>query len=345
MATSKTTGLKLKISLLIFVLLILYLGYKITIGSNIVISADTYYFYVPEKSTPSAIADTLEERGFLKSWLSFKIMADLQKLEEIKPGMYEIKNGWNNRKLIKHFNSFKPKPTTFITLPSLQNRNNLINAVCKGTNIHPSDVWKLLNDKKFVKELGGFNKESVFGIFLPKNYRIYKNSSAEELLKRLYQEYLLFWNHERLEQATDMGLTPIEIYVLSSIVYSETKLKEEMPIIAGVYVNRIQKNMRLESDPTLVYATKKFDTRRVLNKDKNINSPYNTYKNKGLPPGPIYIVPSWVLDKVLEYDGHDYLYFCANPDLAGGHVFAETYEEHKENAQRYHEKLDEENIF
>ena len=142
-----------------------------------------------------------------------------------------------------------------------------------------------------------------------------------------------------------MGLKPSEVYTLSSIVYSETKQENEMPIIAGVYLNRIRINMRLESDPTLVYATRKFGTKRVLFKDKNVNSPYNTYKNKGLPPGPIYIVPSWVIDKVLEYDGHDYLYFCANHDLSGGHVFAETYEEHRENAQRYHEKLNKENIY
>jgi UPF0755 protein len=287
----------------------------------------------------------LEERGYLDSWLSFKLMADIQKVKEIKPGLYEIKNNWSNLTLLRHFNEHKPKPTVFVTLPSLQSRNSVVAALCKGSGIHPTEVWKLLNDKNFIKNLGGFNKESVFGIFLPRNYRIYKNSTAEDLIKRLYQEYLLFWSKERLEQAADMGLKPTEIYILSSIVYSETKLKEEMPTIAGVYVNRIQRNMRLESDPTLVYATKKFGTRRVLNIDKNIISPYNTYKNKGLPPGPIYIMPSWVIDKVLEYDGHDYLYFCANDDFSGGHVFAESYEEHKENAKRYHDKLNEQNIF
>jgi UPF0755 protein len=148
-----------------------------------------------------------------------------------------------------------------------------------------------------------------------------------------------------MAQAMDMGLKPYEVSILASIVYSETKLVDEMPTIAGVYLNRIQKNMRLESDPTLLYAGKKTGVRRVLLKDKNISSPYNTYKNRGLPPGPIYIVPTWVIDKVLEYEGHDYLYFCANHDLSGGHVFAETYDEHKENAHRYHDKLDEENIF
>ncbi len=342
---SKSKGVKLKIFFFTLILIISYLGYKIIIGTNTSISAETYYFFVSEKSTPETIADTLKKRGFMPSRLSFRLMASFKDLEEIKPGMYEIKNGWSNLKLINHFKLHKPKPTIFITLPSLQSRQNVVYTLCKGTNIHPDDVWKLLNDKKFTNELGGFNKESIFGIFLPRNYRIYKSSSAEDLLKRLYQEYLLFWNKNRREQSLDMGLKPTEVYTLASIVYSETKLKDEMPIIAGVYLNRIHKNMRLESDPTLIYATRKFYAKRVFLKDKNINSPYNTYKNKGLPPGPIYTTPTWVIDQVLEYDGHDYLYFCANHDLAGGHVFSETYDEHKENARRYHDKLDEENIF
>lgn len=345
MAKGKSKGFNFKIILILLALLVAYVLYKSTIGPNVNIAADTYYFYIGENSSPEAIADTLKRRGYLKSRLSFKTMAYIQKLEKIKPGMYELEKNWSNIKLIRHFKEYQPKATVFVTLPATQNRNSMIQAICRGTGIHPDDVWKLLNDKKFVKELGGFTKESVFGIFLPRNYRLYKNSTAEELVKRFYQEYLLFWNSKRLGQATDMGLRPYEVSILSAIVYSETKLVEEMPVIAGVYLNRIQKNMRLESDPTLIYAGKKFGVKRVLFKDKNINSPYNTYKNRGLPPGPIYIVPTWVIDKVLEYEGHDYLYFCANSDLSGSHVFAETFEEHKENAQRYHQKLDDENIF
>jgi UPF0755 protein len=345
MAKGKSNGFKLKIILIFLALIVFYLAYKTTLGVNVNIQADTYYFYVAENSSPETIGDTLKKRGHLKSRLSFKTMAYIQKLETIKPGMYELQKNWSNIKLINHFKKYQPKPTVFVSLPATQNRNTVIKAICKGTEVHPDDVWKLLNDKKFVKELGGFTKESVFAIFLPRNYRLYKASTADDLVKRFYQEYLLFWNNKRLGQATDMGLKPSEISVLSSIVYSETKLVEEMPTIAGVYLNRIQKNMRLESDPTLIYAGKKFGARRVFFKDKNVDSPYNTYRNRGLPPGPIYIVPIWVIDKVLEYEGHDYLYFCANSDMAGGHVFAETFEEHKENAQRYHQKLDEENIF
>ncbi len=345
MASGKINGIKYRIIFLSIAFIITYLAYKITVGSNLHIAADTYYFYVGETVSSETIADTLKKRGFLQSRLSFRLMASIRKLETVKPGMYELKKGWGNLKIIGHFQNHDPKPTVFVTLPAVRNRETIIRAICQGTKVHPDDVWKLLNDKKFLKELGGFNKESVFGIFLPRNYRLYKNTTAETLLKRFYQEYLLFWNNKRLGQATDMGLKPFEVSILSSIVYSETKLPEEMPVIAGVFLNRIQQNMRLESDPTLVYAHKKFKTRRVLLKDRHINSPYNTYKNRGLPPGPIHIVPIWVIDKVLEYEGHDYLYFCANHDLSGKHIFAETFEEHKQNAKRYHQRLDQENIF
>ncbi len=345
MAVVKSNFVLLK-SLLIGVVLVgLYLLYQVTLGTNVKISADTYYFFVSERYTPKMVADTLKKRGFLKSRWSLRIMASLKGLEEIEAGMYEVKKGWSNAELIEHFRQYHPKPTIFITVPSLQSRNSLIRAVCRGTAISPEAIWKLIKDKKFTKELGALNEESIFSIFIPRSYRIYKKCTAKELLERFYQEYLLFWNEERMRLADDMRLKPSQVCTLSSIVYSETKSKEEMPIIAGVYLNRIRINMRLESDPTLLYASRKFGSKRVLFRDKNVSSPYNTYKNKGLPPGPIYTVPSWVIDKVLEYEGHDYLYFCANHDFSGEHLFAETFEEHKENAKRYREKLDKENIY
>ncbi len=339
------TNIKYKVLLFTLSIVILFLLYKITIGSNVQINADTYYFYVSEKTSASDIADSLKKREAIGSRLSFRIMSAVFDLDEVKPGMYEIKKEWNNYKLLSHFKTFKPKQTVFVTLPPMQRRGNMLEALCRGTGIHPDDVWKVLNDKNFVQELGGFSTESVFAIFLPRNYRIYKKSDAKSLVERMYQEYLFFWNKKRLSKAKEMELTPEEVTVLASIVYSETKLNTEMPMIAGVYLNRIQKNMRLESDPTLVYANKKFGTKRVLRKDKNIDSPYNTYKCKGLPPGPIYTVPTEVIENVLDYEGHDYLYFCAKHDMSGEHIFAETFEDHLENARKYRDKLDEENIF
>lgn len=168
MASGKTSGLKYKIIFLSLALVVIYLTYKTTLGSNVHINADTYYFYVAEKSSPEAVADTLKKRGFLKSRLSFKAMAYFLDLENVKPGMYELKKGWNNYKLIGHFKKHHPKTTVFITLPALQNRNSVITTLCRGTKIHPDDVWALLNDRKFVKELGGFTQRiRLWNFFTP----------------------------------------------------------------------------------------------------------------------------------------------------------------------------------
>ena len=161
----------------------------------------------------------------------------------------------------------------------------------------------------------------------------------------MHQEYLNFWNDERLAQAENAGLTPSEAIILSSIVYAETKNEEEMPVIAGVYINRLKQNMKLESDPTLVYATGDFNTRRVYKNKKNIFPGYNTYRKKGLPPGPIYYPPVKAIDAVLNYAEHDYIYFCAKGDTTGCHTFAATFEEHKENADKYRKYLDSKKIF
>lgn len=329
----------------VFILLGVYLVYKSTIGSNVLIRASTYYFYVEEVSEVKDVADTLKEKGIIGSRISFRLMSAILGLDNVRPGMYEIRRSWSNIHLVRHFENHKPKPTQFIQLPSMQLRNNMLRGLCKGSGVHYDDVWRMLNNKKFVENELGFNSESVFTMFIPGNYRVYKNIDSKQLLKRMKSEYLIFWNEERLEKAESIGLKPEEVMILSSIVYSETKLVDEMPIIAGVYINRLQKNMRLESDPTLIYAARKYGVKRVLKEFKNTDSPYNTYKRKGLPPGPISTVPTWVIDAVLDYDGHDYLYFCAKRDMNGEHEFAETYEEHLENARKYREKLDEEGIF
>jgi UPF0755 protein len=327
-----------------FLLLLVYMAYRTTIGANVTIRPTICYFYVENPSEVKTLADTLKESGIISSRLSLRLMAKLMGLNRIKPGMYEIRKDWDNIRLVNHFKNYEPKSTRFIKLPPMQLRNNMLQGLCKGSGVHHDDVWKLMNNKKFVKELG-FTTESIFSIFIPGNYRVYQNIDSKQLVKRIYSEYLIFWNSDRLDKADDIGLSPEEVTTLASIVYSETKIKDEMPIIAGVYINRLQRNMRLESDPTLVYAAKKYGTKRVLKEYKNVDSPYNTYKRKGLPPGPISTVPSWVIDEVLEFEGHDYLYFCAKRDFSGEHLFAETYEEHLDNAREYREELNSKRIY
>ncbi|MCU0428518.1 MAG: endolytic transglycosylase MltG [Cytophagaceae bacterium] len=329
----------------LLLILLVYIAYRTFVGANVIARPSVCYFYVKQTTSVKQMADSLKESGIVSSRLSFRLVAALRGLNVIRPGMYELRRGWNNFRLVHHFKEFSSPPTQAVRVPAMQRRNNMLQGLCKGTQVHPDDLWRLLNNKKYVQELGDFTTESVFCMFVPGTYYMYKNPDSKKLLKRIYSEYLVFWNQERLGKADDIGLRPEEVVILASIVYSETKLPDEMPIIAGVYINRLQKNMRLESDPTLVYAAKKYGTKRVLNEYKSVDSPYNTYRRKGLPPGPISIVPPWVIDLVLDYEGHDYLYFCAKPDFSGEHLFAETYEDHLENAKAYREELNSKRIF
>lgn len=161
----------------------------------------------------------------------------------------------------------------------------------------------------------GFNKDNVLAMFIPNTYEVYYDVSPEDLIERMYQEYRRFWNEERMAKANALGLTPIEVSILASIVQAETVKREEAPVIAGLYINRLKKDMLLQADPTLVYAAGDFSLKRVLNEHKEIDSPYNTYKYKGLPPGPINMPEIYFIDAVLNYKPSNYLYMCAREDF------------------------------
>jgi UPF0755 protein len=177
-------------------------------------------------------------------------------------------------------------------------------------------------------------------MFIPNTYHLYWNMTSEKLLKRFHHEYQSFWTSERREKANRMGLTPIQVSILASIVQAETIYDKEKPAIAGVYMNRLNKNMRLQADPTVVYAVGDFTIQRVLKGHKEVDSPYNTYKYSGLPPGPINLPSITSIDAVLNYEHHDYLYFCAKEDFSGYHRFAVSFEDHLKNARLYQKALD-----
>jgi UPF0755 protein len=173
------------------------------------------------------------------------------------------------------------------------------------------------------------------GLFIPNTYEFYWNTNTQQFLKRMKKEYDRFWTPERLAQARSLELTPLQVLTLASIVEEETNYNDEKSRVAGVYINRVHSNMLLQADPTVKFAIKDFSIKRVLNTHLSYASPYNTYLNKGLPPGPICTPSIKTIDAVLNAEHHDYLYFCANPDKPGTHVFAKTYHEHQLNAKRY----------
>ncbi|NQY68796.1 MAG: endolytic transglycosylase MltG, partial [Flavobacteriales bacterium] len=204
-------------------------------------------------------------------------------------------------------------------------------------------ILTLLKDGHYLNRIN-VKSESVLSIFIPNTYEFYWDTSAQDFIQRMKKEYGEFWSVSRLKKAKKVGLSKIEVSVLASIIQKETSKNDEKPRIAGVYLNRLKKGMKLQADPTLIYALKDFTIRRVLNKHKLIDSPYNTYMNAGLPPGPICLPEIASIDAVLESESHNYLFFCAKEDFSGYHSFAASYGQHLLNARRYQRELNKRKI-
>jgi UPF0755 protein len=220
---------------------------------------------------------------------------------------------------------------------------DLAKIITKDLKITSDEFMEFINNKK--NDLYGFNKINIMTMFLSDTYEVYWNISIESLFNKMHSEYTKFWNEERINKSNELKMSKIDISILASIVASETIKIDEANIIAGVYINRLKKNMYLQADPTLVYAANDFSIKRVLNKHKKIASPYNTYINKGLPPGPIKLTTKEYIDAVLNYKKHKYIYFCAKDDFSGYHVFAIKLSQHNKNAKKFQKALNNRKIY
>jgi len=269
---------------------------------------------------------------------SFEIMAKLRSYpENVKSGRFLLKKGMNTFQIVGAMRRNVPVDLAFNNQERLEN-------LCErlSSQIEP-DTTKLLaafRDTAFLQK-NGFSNETVFAMFLPNTYQVYWNISAENFRDKMLDAYNDFWNKDRIAKATALNLTPVQVTTLASIVQKESAKKSERPTVAGVYLNRLAKEMPLQADPTVIYALKLKDNdferviKRVLYNDLFIASPYNTYQNTGLPPGPIAMPDVDAIDAVLNAEKHDYIYFCASVEKFGYHVFASTYEAHQVNAKKY----------
>lgn len=201
-----------------------------------------------------------------------------------------------------------------------------------------ADLMRALTDTAFLRE-AEMDEANVIGVLLPDTYEVYWNVKAEELVQRMLKEYHRFWTEARVAKAEALGLTPQEVTVLASIAEEETQNRSERGVVGMLYWNRLQLMMPLQADPTVKYALKDFGLKRILNSHLEVNSPYNTYRNEGLPPGPIRMVEKATIDTILNARMHTYLYMCAKPDFSGRHNFATTYGQHLRNAEAYHQAL------
>ena len=295
--------------------------------------------YVYEGGSYEAFLDSLFSHGIVKDRKSFRTASDKLGLAPVlKAGHYVIAEGLTNKELIRIFANGWQTPIKLQVKGYIRTPENMASYLGKRLEADSTAFMAALNDTGLMKSLG-FKKETYLSVFIPDTYEVWWTISPEDLVKRMKKEYDAFWNESRTAKAEQIGLTRDQVMTLASIVIEETKYEPEMPTVAGVYINRLKKGMLLQADPTVLYALNEEGVTRVLNKHLQIDSPYNTYLYPGLPPGPITIAPKSAIDAVLNYQHHNYLYFCAKDTFDGQHNFAVTYSDHLKNARAYQRAL------
>jgi len=294
------------------------------------------FVYIPTNATYAMVQQELAP--FVKDMSKFDFVANKRSYDaNVKSGKFLLTQNMTSFDMIRAMRRNIPVKVAFNNQESLGKL-----AQRMASQLEPDSValYVSFTNTPFLKE-NGFTEENILAMFIPNTYEFYWDVNSNKLADKMAKEYKKFWNHERLEKAAAKGLTPIEVSVLASIVHKETAKADERPIVAGVYLNRLKTGMPLQADPTIIFAIKKetgdFDQviKRVYHNDLKIKSPYNTYTNTGLPPGPIAMPDISAIDAVLNAEKHDYIYFCASPEKPGYHAFASNYVEHQVNARKY----------
>ena len=299
--------------------------------------------YIPTGSTYDDVQAILTEANIIVNPKSFNWVAQKKEYpDNIRPGRYVIGNGINNNRLVNMLRGGHQTPVQ-VKFNNIRDVDQLAGRIGKQIEADSTSIASLLHNEEYIGQLG-FNNRTIPALFLPDTYEFYWNTDAEGFVYRMFQEYNKFWDEERRQQASNKGLSPIQVSTLASIVNKETNMTDEMPRVAGVYLNRLKGNWLLQADPTLIYAWNDYSIRRVLEYHKQIESPYNTYKYVGLPPGPICIPSIAAIKSVLNAEDHHYYYFCAKEDFSGYHNFAKTLAEHNRNAAKYQQALNQRGI-
>lgn len=321
-----------------------YYAYQIIKTPNILTGTQDRSLIIHPGETFAQLQHRLHKERYVNDMLSFALLAKLMDYHEnIKPGHYLLTKDMTNLEALRLLRSGSQTPVN-VTFNNLRVKEELASRLTKNLLADEKELLRLLNDSATVASYG-FNTQNITGMFIPNTYEFFWTTTAPELMDRMHTEWENFWNEERRLKAEKLGLSPQEVSVVASIVQAETIKADEMPRVAGVYLNRLKKNMKLEADPTLVYAANDFSIRRVLNEHKEIDSPFNTYKYAGLPPGPINVPHIASLEAVLNAEDHRYIFFCAREDFSGYHSFAVTYQEHMRNANRYRRALNQRKVY
>ena len=330
--------------LLIFSLAFGYWLYKTVMSPNVQIAdGKEIELYIPTGSDYNQVKAILDNAHCIVNEKSFNWVAQRKEYpDNIHPGHYVVKNGMSNNQLVNMLRGGLQTPVK-VTFNNIRDVDMLAGRIATQIEADSASISHLLHNQEYINQLG-FDSRTIPALFLPDTYEFYWNTDAEGFVVRMFQEYNKFWTEERKQQAVAKGLTPIQVSTLASIVNKETNMSDEMPRVAGVYLNRLKSNWLLQADPTLIFAWNDYSIRRVLDRHKEIESPYNTYKYIGLPPGPICIPSVNAVKAVLNAEDHHYFYFCAKEDFSGYHNFAKTLAEHNRNAAKYQQALNQRGI-
>ena len=302
-----------------------------------------FELFIPVHATYESVLDTLKKHDIVRDQLSFRFLAKvLNYPEKVRPGRYIIHSEMGNWELLRKLRNGR-QDAYKVVINNFRLKEDIAGRIAHQTGYDSTAIYATLDSTELMQQWG-FTAETSPAIFIPNTYEVNWTTSFPEFLAKMNKAYVKFWTSKRKEEAKKLGLTPVQVSILASIVYGESKNSQEQSRVAGVYWNRLQADMPLQADPTVVFAWKDFTIKRVTSKYTALNSPYNTYRNKGLPPGPISIVSGEVIDRVLNLEHHDYLYFCAKADFSENHAFAVTYEEHMQNAANYQHALDQRQI-
>ena len=318
--------------------------WQVVYTPNILIDKEDLVFNIPTGANFKYVQNSLYDLGIVNDLVSFSFLSKLKRYDQsIKPGSYLLQADMSNRDAINMLRSGDQVPIK-LTYSNARSLEVLAAKIASYLEFDSATMISNLSNSDVASSYG-FTKETFMCMFLPNTYEVYITDQPIAVLDRIYSAYKIFWNPERMAKAEALNLTPEEVIVLASIVDAETNQMDEAPTVAGVYINRLNKNIKLQADPTLIFAMGDYTIKRVLYEHMQVDSPYNTYKYAGLPPGPINIPSIAAIEAVLNYEKSDYLYFCANPDFTGNHIFARTLSQHNKNARLLHLALNKKKIY
>lgn len=333
----------LRYSIVVIVALAVFSAYfykKFISGPVVPEGMDNYFIQIPTNSEYDEVLAILKEKGLIQNEDVFNQLAEKMnyKKSPMRSGRYEIAPGWNNIDLIRHLRNGAQAPVD-VVFNNARMTEEVAGKVAKFFEADSVAFNTLFTDKNFLDEIG-YSTETLMSLFIPNTYELYWNTSPKNFMERMIKEHKNFWSKDgRLKKAKKREMTPEEVYTLASIVERETQQNSEKRRMAGVYLNRLEQGIPLQADPTVVFATRDFTARRVLNYHTQFDSPYNTYMYAGLPPGPISMASIQSIDAVLNAEQHEYIYFCAKGDGSGLHNFAKTLAAHNRNKRIYKKNL------